>query len=266
MTKSIIIYLFLSFVTFNILAQNDYVISNPNKNHKKPNLSQPDSFQISNPDYTSYFLNSTAYTLEKNQIRLSGTDVIFVKGSYGLTDNTMTSINISILGTATASLKQQIHINESLKLGASASGGILLFSPSNPNIHSDRDTNIYLGGGQVMVTLGDKQDNLTIGTGLYYIKSTFDLSGNGDYSLLMNNIYIGFQKQISKKIYVMAEGMNYLNYHIFTGAIGIKAVIGDRIALNFGFMPLGFNDPSTNRTEIPIAIPLISFRMLLGRH
>jgi len=116
-----------------------------------------------------------------------------------------------------------------------------------------------------MLRLGDRQDNLTIGTGVYYVKSTFDLSGNKDLSFLMNNIYFGFQKQISKKLYLMAGGMYFLNYQIFTGAIRIKAIIRYRIALNFELMPLGFNDPTTNKTEIPIAIPLISFRMLLGK-
>ena len=65
----------------------------------------------------------------------------------------------------------------------------------------------------------------------------------------------------------MAEGMFFTNSQVFTGAIGIKAVIGDRIALNTGLMPFGFNDPSTNKTVIePIPIPLVSFRYLLGRN
>ncbi|MGB0886569.1 MAG: hypothetical protein ACPGSL_00490 [Vicingaceae bacterium] len=252
-------------IVLNCFAQDDYVISNPNKKPKKTELEHSKHTKIPNPDNTSYFLNSTANTLKKKQIRLSGTDAVFMKGSYGITNNTMASVNISLFGTATAAIKQQINISNNVKLGASVSGGVILFQPSDPNHYSDRDTNIYIGGGQAMCTLGDQQDNLTVGVGMYYLKGTFDITGSGDKELFLNNIYVGFQKQISNKLYFMAEGMYFINYQIFTGAFGVKLVVGDRIALNFGLMPLGFNNPSSNNTEIPVALPLISFRILLGK-
>ncbi|MBL4592552.1 MAG: hypothetical protein JKX68_01910 [Flavobacteriales bacterium] len=267
MKRTLLLFLFAS-ITFSALyAQDvDYVISDPKKERKefkKPTVS--DSTLIPNPDYTSYFLNATAYTLKKKNIRLSGTDIIFIKGSYGLTDNTMVSVNLSIFGTATASIKQQINLSKSVKVGISGTGGLILFLPGD-SLTQSNDTTMYMGGGQAMVTLGDKQDNITAGTGVYYIHSDYDLFGNGKKSFIINTIYIGFQKQLSKKLYVMAEGMYFINYQIFTGAIGIKLVMGDRITLNFGLMPFGWNTPGTNRTEVlPIAIPLISFRMLLGK-
>ena len=118
-----------------------------------------------------------------------------------------------------------------------------------------------------MVTLGDRQNNITAGSGFYYMKSTFDLFGNGNEVLLINNVYVGLQKQIGKKWYFMTEGIYFINNQVFTGAIGMKVVLGDRIALNFGLMPFGFNDPGANKTVVePIPIPLISFRLLLGRN
>lgn len=266
--KPVLLFFLLSFsITSCIQAQDDeYVISNPNKS-KNSFAEQPqfDSSTKKNPDYTAYFLNSTAYTLKKKQIRASGTNVLFMKGSYGLTNKTTVSTNISLLGTLTGSLKQQIDVNESVKVGISASGGVLFFNPADPTINSDRDSNIFLMGAQAMVTLGDKQDNLTVGTGYYLLKGTYDFAENGRQDYFINMIYIGFQKQISKKLYILGEGMYFFNTHIFTGGLGIKAVIGDRIALNFGVMPLGFNDPSTRQISIPMALPIISFRILLGR-
>ena len=64
----------------------------------------------------------------------------------------------------------------------------------------------------------------------------------------------------------MAEGMYFINYQIFTGAIGVKVVMGERIALNFGLMPFGGSEPGTGNTVVqPFPIPLISFRLLLGK-
>ncbi len=253
-----------------IYAQDvDYVISDPGKVEKKEfeKPTKEDSNMVANPDYTSYFLNATAYTLKKKKIRLSGTDIFFVKGSYGLTDNTMVSVNLSVMGTATASLKQQINLSENLKLGVSGTGGLILYFPGD-SLNNRNDTAVYLVGGQAMVTLGDKQDNITAGTGFYYVKSPFDINGNGkDDQVFLNSVYIGFQKQLKKRLYFMAEGMYFINYQVFTGAIGIKLVMADRMALNFGLMPFGWKDPGNNRTDVlPVAIPLISFRLLLGKN
>ncbi len=259
-------FLLLTIVSCLHAQEDEYVISNPkkiNKSNIKP--SQVDSFKKKNPDYTAYFLNPTAYTLKKKQIRASGTNILFMKGSYGLTNNTTASVNISLFGTLTGSLKQQIGVNEMVRVGISASGGMLVLNPAAPTIHSDRDSNIFLMGAQAMITLGDKQDNLTAGTGYYLLKGTYDFAKNGTENYSINLVYIGFQKQISKKLYLMGEGMYFINNQIFTGGLGVKAVIGDRIALNFGVMPLGFNDPSTRQVSIPLALPIISFRMLLGR-
>jgi len=257
------IFVFLLFfigIAFSIFSQDiDYVISDPNKEKKEFNKpSNSDSTIVSNPDYVSYILTSTAYTLEKKKIRLSGTDVIFIKGSYGITDNTMFSINISAFGTFTASLKQQIDLSDYLKLGLSASGGRLLFF--------NFDTTAYFGGGQAMITLGDRQDNITAGSGFYLIKSSYDLFGNGKDQFVLHNVYVGFQKQLGEKIYIIAEGIYFINYKVFTGSAGVKLIMGERMALNFGLMPFGFNDPSSNNSDIPVAIPLISFRVLLGRN
>ena len=269
MVRLIISLLVINFSVYFIYGQEvDYVISDPSKIEKK-NFKTPDnsdSTLIPNPDYTAYFLSQTAYTLKKKKIRLSGTDVLFMKGSYGLTDNMMVSLNLSAFGTITASLKQQITLSDAIKVAISGTGGLVFFAPGD-SLSQRNDTAIYMGGGQAMFTLGDKQDNITAGMGLYYIHSDFDLSGNGKKDILVNNIFVGFQKQLGKKLYIIAEGMYFINYQVFTGAIGVKLVMGDRIALNFGLMPFGWNNPGTNQTDVlPVAIPLISFRLLLGKN
>jgi len=257
--KGILIFLiFLNLVIFKVCAQDDdYVISNPTdiKKEIKPTTNSTLN-TVPNPDFTNYFVSSSAYTLKKNTFRLSGTDVVFVKGSYGLTDNTTVSVNLSLFGTVNASIKQKININEDIKLGISASVGRLFFLPP--------DTTVFNAGGEAMVTLGDVQDNLSVGTGFYYVKSNFDLI-NEEKELFIHTVYIGAQKQISRKMYLMAEVIYLLNDKVLTGAIGIKLVVGNRISLNFGLMPGAWNNPSNNKfSTMPGAIPLISFRMLLG--
>jgi hypothetical protein len=271
MKATTLFFCFFSIFLISINAQEvEYVITEPKeaekKEFKKP--TQSDSNSIANPDYISYFLNSTAYTLNKKKIRLSGTDIIFIKGSYGITDNTMASVNISVFGTFTGSVKQQINLSDYIKAGVSVTGGRIIYYANDGSANqSYSDSSIYMVGGQAMITLGDRQDNLTIGTGFYYVRSNLDLFGNGPENIYLNDIYIGFQKQLGKRFYLMGEGMYFVGQRVFTGALGIKFVLGDKMALTFGIMPFGGNDPSTNSTYVaPIAIPLISFRLLLGRN
>jgi hypothetical protein len=263
------LFIFLTFLTtLSLKAQvDDYVINNPNKSRSE-NFNSPsilDTSTIANPDYTAYFLNPTAYTLEKKKIRLSATNIFFLKGSYGLTKNAMVSVNISALGTATASLKQQLNLTNNIKLGFSASGGLLIYIPGDTTSQT-RSEMVSILGGQTMITIGDKQDNITIGTGLYYIYDHSNFLTNSNQYFIANNIFIGFQKQLGRKVYLMAEGIYLSKYHAFTGALGLKFIVGDRVALNFGIMPFGWKDQATQKIDLaPIAIPLISFRMLLGR-
>ncbi|PCJ00134.1 MAG: hypothetical protein COB15_03090 [Flavobacteriales bacterium] len=264
MRKLSLLLLFIGLAFFINAQEVDYVIKDPEKNKEHIIPNAPDNNKIPNPDYTAYFLNATAYTLDKKKMRLSGTDLFFIKASYGLSDNLMASFNISLFGTFTGSLKCQLNLTEQIKLGAAFSGGRLFYADVDI---SSVDSSSYFGGGQAMITLGDKQDNITVGTGFYQIKNTFDLFGNGIETLLINNIYIGFQKQIGRKWYIMAEGNYFLNHRAFYIAAGVKVVVGDRISLNLGIMPMGYNDPTNNQTIFePIPIPLISFRYLLGRN
>ena len=176
----------------------------------------------------------------------------------------MVSVNVSALGTITASLKQQINLHDDIKLAISAWGGLLSYLPGD-SITQSSDTIITIGGGQAMVTLGDKQDNITVGTGIYYIGDNSDFAGNGKKGFLLNNVYVGFQKQLSKKLYIMAEGIYFTNYKVYSGALGVKLIMGNRIALNFGFMPIYADAPGTRGSDFFLPIPLISFRILLGK-
>ena len=105
--KKGLLFCFLIFgLIYYASAQNDaYVIEQPD-NQLKNNFEK-----LKNPDYTSYLLSSSSFTLKKREIRIVNTDIIFAKGSYGLTDNTTASLSISLIGTLVASIKQQIKIN-----------------------------------------------------------------------------------------------------------------------------------------------------------
>ena len=81
-------------------GQDDYVNEKPIKNRNLLEDSLP------NPDYTNYFINSSALTLKKESIRLSNSYILFTKGSYGLTDNSTISVGLSLIGTFTGSFKQ----------------------------------------------------------------------------------------------------------------------------------------------------------------
>ena len=251
MIKAVLFYLFFSLTTFIVKAQDDYVISKPVELNKK------DFSTIKNPDFTSYLLSSSSYTLKKKDIRISNTDLLFAKGSYGLTDNTTASLSISLIGTFIASIKQQINLTEGLTMGFSASIGQLLAVPT--------DSVIFFTGGQSMVTLGDIQNNITFGVGFYYAKSSFKAI-NEEKKFFLSNFYVSSQKQISKRVYLIAEGIYFGNYNVLSGALGIKVTIKESMTLGFGIMPLAWIDPNINNSDIDAgALPIITFRMLF-RH
>ena len=253
LVKSVFVTLFIFLITASIThAQDeDYVITKPVKIN--------DQFDpIPNPNFTNYLLNSSAYTLKSRDIRITGTDIIFAKASYGLTNNTMASVSISLIGTLVGSIKQQVHINDHLKLGFAASIGQLISVPE--------DSIVFFTGGQSMITLGDIQNSITFGAGFYYSKSTFDII-NEEREFFLSNVYIATQKQIGRRVYIVAEGIYFWNYNVFSGAAGVKITIKKHMTLGIGVMPLAWKDPTINQSNIKAsAIPLISFRMLLDRH
>jgi hypothetical protein len=241
------------FITTATYGQDDYVISKPINNHT------PKSFaQIANPDYTNYFLTPTAFTLKSRDIRLSGTDIIFAKGSYGITNTTTASVNISLIGTVTGVLKQRIELSEDISIAGTISFGQVAAI--------DEDSIIYIGGGSVVGTYGDIQNNFSIGTGFYYVRSTFILF-NEETDLPLYNIFIGGQRQIGRKTYLMFDGIYFPDYRFYTGAIGIKVVIKSSMSLSFGLMPVAFDDVRGSRNSFDGGIlPVVTFRMLLDRH
>lgn len=251
---STILFLF----SFSILfAQDDeYIISDPSK--KKEVNSKFGSNQISNPDYTNYFLMPTAFTLKKKEIRLATTDILFIKGSYGLSDRTTVSVNFSAFTMFTLALKHSINISEDITIAGSISGGQLLYL--NP------DTLAYLGGVNALVSFGDIQNNFSAGIGIFYLYSNFDLIDE-DREITFFHFFIGAQRQISKKLYLVVDALYFPVYQIYTGGIGVKMTIRRKISLGFGFMPMAWNDVTTNNgVEIqPVAIPIISFKLLLNK-
>lgn len=227
----------------------DYVINKPTDKTDKYTTSTP------NPDFTNYSLTASAYTLKKKTFRLANTDIIFNKVSYGLTDNTTLSLNLSFIGTFALAAKHQFHINDHLKLGVSGSAGQLFAI--------DEDTIINFVGGQTMITFGDIQDNFTAGTGYYYADGSYEVFNN-ETKLRLSNVFIGTQKQIGRKSYLIIDGIYFVNYNVFSGAIALKFIIKSSMSLTFGVMPIGWNgNQSAGIKGETSVLPLISFRMLL---
>ncbi len=263
-----IFFLFFCFINFYAIAQDDdYVIDKPAEPKNKVFNTIP------NPDFTSYLLSSSAYTLKSRDMRFSNTDILYAKGSYGITNNTMASLSISLVGTFIGSVKQQININDEVMLGMSASIGQLFYKKKDPSdTNSVQDTVVFFAGGQSMVTLGDIQNNITFGAGFYYVKSTVDMI-HEEREFFLSNIYVALQKQIGRKVYLMAEGIYCWNYNVVTGAAGIKIIIKEHMSLGLGVMPLAWIGPRINRStsvaranRAATAIPLITFRLILDRH
>lgn len=252
MKKTVLIYLFFCLITLEVNAQDDYVISEP-INDLKNNYSN-----IKNPDFTNYLLTSSSFTLRKKTIRISNTDVFYSKISYGITDNTTASLSVSFVGTFIASIKQQIHLTDYLKMGFSGSVGQLLAVPT--------DSVVFFTGGQTMITLGNQQNNITFGLGFYYAKSSFKTI-NEVTELYLSNVYVSTQKQLSRRVYLVAEGMYFGNYNVLSGALGVKVTIKEHMTIGGGLMPLAWIDPSINKSDVEAgAIPIITFRMLLGKN
>jgi len=252
-----VIFCVLLTVTFNnITAQvHDYVMDKPERKKAKNRVFS----QIANPDFTNYFLTASAFTLRSRDIRLSNTDILFTKGSYGLTNNTTASLNVSFLGTTAGAIKHKIDLTDDLKLGISASLGSLATI--------SEDSLIYFGGGQTMLTSGDHQNNITFGIGYYYVISTFELLRNDD-QLPFYNLYIGLQKQIGKRTYFMGEVIYFPEYNVITGSAGIKVIIKNNMSICGGLMPISneYQYVGNRKIRQSTVIPLLSFRMLLDRH
>lgn len=249
MKKIYCFFIVLMYCTACFSQDEDYVIDKPKDKTDKYTTNIP------NPDFTNYSLTASAYTLKKKSFRLVNTGIIFNKVSYGLTDNTTLSLNLSFIGTFALAAKHQFHINDHLKLGISGSAGQMY------GIHED--TTIGFVGGQTMITFGDIQDNFTAGTGFYYANSSYEVFNN-ETKLKLSNVFVGTQKQIGRKSYLMLDGIYFVNYNVFTGAVALKFIIKTSMSLTFGVMPIGWNGNRGRGIDGETsAIPLLSFRMLL---
>ena len=241
----------------SLFAQDDYVITEPQKEVKKGrNILFG---KMDDPDFTSYFLSASSFTLKSRDIRISNTDILFTKGSYGLTNNTMASVNFSFFGTITGSLKHKIDLSDELKLAFSVGGGSVATIGS--------DSAIFIGGGQSMLTYGDHNDNITFGIGYYHVKGSFDFN-NGDSNLPLYKIYAGVQKQISRRVFLLADVIYFADFKLFTGGVGAKVIIKDYMTLLVGLMPITQEYAYLNNRQFreSVILPIVSYRILLDRH
>lgn len=246
-----------------MLAQtDDYVLEKDKPSSKKTPLSSNNNesviYGISNPDYTNHLLTPTSFTLKKREIRLTSTDIIFVKASYGLTNSTTVSINTSMFGMLIPSIKYSIVVNNQMTIAAALSAGQLLAI--------SEDSIIGFAGGSLMGTLGNIQNNFTAGVGFYYAKSSYDFVNN-EREMPFLHFFIGGHRQVSQRMFISFDVMYFPLYQVYTGSAGIKITLKENMSLGIGVMPIAWNDVSTNNgVEFqPILIPLLSFKMLLNK-
>lgn len=242
------------FLTASVYAQDDYVIAD--KKNAKASLKK-DIYTVPNPDYTSYFISPTAYTITKRDFRIANNDLLFLKLTYGLSSNTNISLNTSLFGSLIGSLKHQLKVDEEKSIALSASFGEFFMTL--------KDTSVMFSGVDACFTLGNHQNNLSFGTGFWFINSNIEMIQNKK-QFYAHSINFGIQSQLAKKIYVMVDGYYFTNYSMFAGAAGLKFIIKTRYALNLGVMPMLRNDIRNNRYDIkPFVLPVASFRMLIER-
>lgn len=253
MLKGFILVLF-SFIISYSFAQDDYVLESTESTKNEVNSA---FFNKPNPDYTSYFTTPTAFTLSKRDFRLASNDIIFFKASYGLTSNTTLSLNMSAFSSLVGSIKQNLKRNETVNISITASLGDLT--------SGIKDTTVLFAGTSCQATIGDHQNNLTIGTGIYYINSNVEMI-NEEHEFFFHVINAGFQNQLSKNIYFLIDGMYFTNYNVLTGGVGFKFVIKTKYSINAGIMPIVWNNIRTSRHDFTSGVlPFFSARMLIER-
>ncbi len=251
-----IFFCLILFSFFKVQAQNDEEYVESYKNTKKPIFSK-DLYEYKNPDYTSYFISPTAFTITKRDFRIAGNDFIFYKLTYGLTGKTNVSINTSLFGSIIGSIKHSFDVRENNRFALSASFGDFTAAL--------KDTSIWFGGADAVYTIGNHENNMSFGTGFYSIKTNLELLQRNKL-FYFHSITFGIQRQIAKKTFLMAEGYYFTNYSIFTGAGGLKFIIKSKYALNIGVMPILWNNIRQNRySPKPFVIPVVSLRMLIKR-
>lgn len=244
------------YTTISFAQSDDYVLDKKKQHNISPQF-QKDIYDTKNPDYTSYFISPTAFTITKRDFRFASNDILFLKGTYGLTSNTNVSLTSSLFGSIFGSVKHSFNLQNEKTLSLSASAGNFTAFL--------KDTNIVLTGTDAVFTIGDHQNNVSIGTGFYFIKSNIDIVYD-KREFFIHAITFGIQNQISKKVYLMADGYYFTNYNFFTAAAGLKFVIKTRYCLNTGIMPFVRDDIRTTRHDIKsVFLPVISFKMLIER-
>jgi hypothetical protein len=89
---------------------------------------------------------------------------------------------------------------------------------------------------------------------------------NEETEFFFHTINAGFQKQLSKNVYLMVDGLYFTNYNILTGGAGFKFVIKTKYSINAGLMPIFWNNIRTTRHDFTSGvIPFFSARMLIER-
>lgn len=253
--KGFLIIINFLFVSLCFSQTDDYVISGKKSNNNS--ILKKDIYDVKNPDYTSYFLSPTAFTITKRDFRLASNDILFFKGTYGLTSKTNLSLTTSLFGSILGSLKHSINLQNEKTLAFSGTVGNFTASL--------KDTNVIFTGVDAVFTIGNHQNNVSLGTGFYFIKSNIDIVYD-KREFFVHAITFGIQNQISRKVYVMVDGYYFTNYNMFTAAAGLKFVIKTRYSLNAGIMPIVRDDIRTSRYDIKsVIIPVVSFRMLIER-
>lgn len=255
MSRIFTLFFLLLFSIGCSFAQDDYVLDA--KELDKPVIKKP-IYNIPNPDYMGYNTTPTAFTLGQRDFRLASNDILFFKGSYGVTSKTTLSVNLSMFSSMVGIIRQQLKESDDFVVSVSASLGDL-YSAS-------RDTTILFTGTNIEATIGDHQNNLSFGTGIHYINSTIDIF-NERREFFFHTINVGFQNQLSRIMYIVLDAMYFTNYGILTGGASLKFVIKRKYSINAGIMPVTWNEIRSTRYDLhPGVLPFFAVRMLIDRN
>lgn len=202
-----------------------------------------------NPHETRYLFMPSAFTLKKGEAYYQNTYLFINSVNYGVTDRFTIGGGLNILGLFPTILSGQYILmpkyaapfSENLHIG----GGALLGLATEPRFPSE-GIDAYFGGLlYTMGTLGNKENNLTLGIGYGFAEGEISQSPVFNFSGMT---------RISKKISLVTE-----NWWISGGENTLVVsyalrIFGEKMSVNLGFL----NNEFIFRA-LPIGIPWIDF-------
>lgn len=192
---------------------------------------------------THYLLTQSGYGLRKGQAYYENTYVLWNSYSHGFTDNFSLSLGgevISLLVSNFPILFVTPKLSFPFKSGA--------FSLSTTIVTVPIDDLTTFGFLQGSLTLGDRQNNFTIGSGFGY-------SFSGDVQSEIFPIIISGMKQLSTRISIVSENWFVTDTQDFNGILSLGIRIHNRN--NNNYLSVGLWRTTADQGPL-LALPFIS--------